>query len=75
VPLAKASALRGGARLLHAGLCHANRCGARDFFLWNAACDFAVNGWLIEMAVGTPPGRGFLHDPALKGQWRKPSTI
>lgn len=54
--------------LLHAGLRHASRCGPRDFFLWNAACDFVINGWLIEMAVGTPPGRGFLHDPALKGQ-------
>ena len=54
--------------LLHAGLRHADRCGHRDFFLWNAACDFVINGWLVEMAVGSPPGRGFLHDPALKGQ-------
>ncbi len=54
--------------LLHAGLRHADRCGPRDFFLWNAACDFVINGWLVEMGVGSPPGRGFLHDAALKGQ-------
>ncbi len=54
--------------LLHAGLRHSARCGGRDFFLWNAACDFVINGWLIEMAVGVAPARGLLHDPALKGQ-------
>lgn len=54
--------------LLHAGLRHTARCGGRDFFLWNAACDFVINGWLVEMAVGMPPARGLLHDPALKGQ-------
>jgi len=54
--------------LLHAGLRHSARCGGRDFFLWNAACDFVINGWLIEMGVGQPPARGLLHDPALRGQ-------
>ena len=54
--------------LLHAGLRHSARCGNRDFFFWNAACDFVINGWLIEMGVGTPPSRGLLHDASLKGQ-------
>jgi predicted metal-dependent peptidase len=54
--------------LLHAGLRHASRCGPRDFFLWNAACDFVINGWLMEMGVGSAPERGLLHDPTLKGQ-------
>jgi predicted metal-dependent peptidase len=54
--------------LLHAGLRHSVRCAGRDFFLWNVACDFVINGWLIEMGVGEPPARGLLHDPALRGQ-------
>lgn len=53
--------------LLHAGLNHASRRRGRDPFLWNAACDFVINGWLIEMGIGTPPALGLLHDPALAG--------
>ena len=49
--------------LLHAGLNHASRRRGRDPFLWNVACDFSINGWLIEMQVGTPPSLGLLHDP------------
>jgi predicted metal-dependent peptidase len=53
--------------LLHAGLNHASRRRGRDPFLWNAACDFLINAWLIEMAIGTPPALGLLHDPELHG--------
>lgn len=54
--------------LLHAGLNHATRRRGRDAQLWNVACDFVINGWLIEMQVGTPPSLGLLHDAALAGQ-------
>jgi hypothetical protein len=54
--------------LLHAGLRHGDRCGGRDPRWWNAACDFVINGWLIEMGVGRPPAIGGLFDPGLKGQ-------
>lgn len=53
--------------LLHAGLNHASRRRGRDPFLWNAACDFVINGWLIEMGIGEPPTLGMLHDPELAG--------
>lgn len=52
--------------MLHAALRHGDRAGTRDAFLWNVACDYVINGWLIEMGVGSPPD-GLLHDPALKG--------
>jgi predicted metal-dependent peptidase len=52
--------------MLHAALRHGDRVGTRDPFLWNIAADYVINGWLIEMGVGTPPD-GLLHDPALKG--------
>ncbi|MBK5968360.1 MULTISPECIES: vWA domain-containing protein [Thiorhodovibrio] len=51
--------------LLHAGLNHSSRRRGRDPFLWNAACDYVINAWLMEMRVGTPPVLGLLHDPAL----------
>ena len=54
--------------LLHAGLNHATRRRGRDPLLWNIACDFIINGWLIEMQVGTAPGMGLLHDAAFSGQ-------
>ena len=53
--------------LLHAALRHDTRCAARDPWLWNVACDYVINGWLTEMAVGDLPG-GALYDPALKGK-------
>ena len=53
--------------LLHAGLRHDTRGGDRDPWLWNVACDYVINGWLTEMAVGDLPG-GALYDPALKGK-------
>ena len=53
---------------LHAGLRHAERRQGRDPHLWNVACDYVVNGWLIEMKLGDPPeGLGYLYDPALAG--------
>lgn len=52
--------------MLHAALRHGERRGTRDAYLWNVACDFVINGWLVEMGVGEPPD-GLLHDPALKG--------
>ena len=54
--------------LLHAGLNHASRRRGRDPVLWNVACDFAINSWLLEMQVGSPPAIGMLHDPDLAGQ-------
>lgn len=53
---------------LHAGLRHTARRQGRDSWLWNVACDYVINGWLIEMALGTPPEAiGYLHDGDLKG--------
>ncbi|MBL7498220.1 hypothetical protein I6A84_06350 [Frankia sp. CNm7] len=51
---------------LHAALAHPARAGGRDPYLWNLACDFVINGWLVEMAVGELPD-GTLHDPKLAG--------
>jgi predicted metal-dependent peptidase len=53
--------------LLHVGLRHDTRCQGRDPFLWNVACDYVINDWLIEMQIGSPPSMGLLHDSALKG--------
>lgn len=51
---------------LHAGLQHHERCQGRDHYLWNVACDFVINSWLIEMQVGAMPRSGLLYDEALK---------
>ena len=51
---------------LHAGLQHHLRRRGRDHYLWNVACDYVINGWLVEMQVGDMPSRGLLYDPALK---------
>ena len=56
-----------GHELLHAGLRHDTRSGGRDPWLWNVACDFVINGWLVEMAVGALP-EGGLYDAGLKGR-------
>jgi len=53
--------------LLHAGLNHASRRHGRDPLLWNIACDFAINGWLVEMRIGVPPSIGVLHDAGFAG--------
>jgi predicted metal-dependent peptidase len=53
--------------LLHVGLRHHDRCEGRDAYLWNVACDFVINHWLLEMNVGTAPERGLLLDEQLEG--------
>jgi predicted metal-dependent peptidase len=53
--------------LLHAGLNHASRRRGRDSLLWNIACDFVINGWLLEMGIGSSPNIGLLHDVAFGG--------
>lgn len=52
--------------LLHVALRHHARRQGRDPFLWNVACDYVINGWLMDMQVGTPPQLGLLYDPQLK---------
>jgi predicted metal-dependent peptidase len=51
---------------LHAALAHDERCAGRDHYLWNVACDFVINDWLVEMQVGEVP-TGLLLDQDLKG--------
>jgi predicted metal-dependent peptidase len=53
--------------MLHAALQHDTRRQGREAFLWNVACDFVINHWLVEMGVGTLPRSGALLDPELKG--------
>ncbi|MDE7477340.1 MAG: hypothetical protein K2M91_05210 [Lachnospiraceae bacterium] len=53
---------------LHAGLQHHARRQGRDPHLWNAACDFVINGWLHEMQIGQMPSCGLLYDEELKNQ-------
>lgn len=53
--------------LLHVGLRHLERQQGRDHYLWNVACDYVINDWLIEMRVGLPPQVGLLYDASLKG--------
>ena len=40
---------------LHAALRHDARCEDRIPELWNVACDFVINGWLVDMNIGTMP--------------------
>ncbi len=53
--------------ILHVALRHLDRRQGRDPYLWNVACDYVINAWLIEMQIGVPPSIGLLHDPQLKG--------
>lgn len=53
--------------VLHAGLCHSSRRQGRDPYLWNVACDFVINDWLVAMGLGTPPDFGMLFDEELRG--------
>ena len=53
--------------VLHAGLNHASRRQGRDPYLWNVACDFVINDWLVNMSVGIPPAGGLLFDEELRG--------
>jgi predicted metal-dependent peptidase len=52
--------------LLHAALRHDTRHMWRDAYLWNVACDFVINQWLVEMDVGKAPA-GILLDEQFKG--------
>jgi predicted metal-dependent peptidase len=54
--------------LLHVGLRHDARRQGRDAYLWNVACDYVINAWLIDMAVGHVPQVGLLYDPELKAE-------
>lgn len=54
--------------LLHVGLRHESRRRGRDPQLWNIACDYVINSWLLEMEIGDIPTFGALHDPSLKGE-------
>ncbi len=51
---------------LHAALRHDLRCEDRHPVLWNIACDYVINGWLMEMKIGSMPD-GVLYDQAFKG--------
>lgn len=51
---------------LHAGLLHHERCKGRDPYLWNIACDFVINAWLMKMQVGQMPAQGLLYDEKLE---------
>ena len=53
--------------LLHVGLRHQIRCQGRDPYLWNIACDYVINGWLVEMGVGNMPSLELLFDNNFKG--------
>jgi predicted metal-dependent peptidase len=52
--------------MLHAALRHDLRVLGRDPYLWNVACDYVINGWLVAMGVGELPD-GSLHDQQLTG--------
>ncbi|MCP3803382.1 hypothetical protein NLX83_29320 [Allokutzneria sp. A3M-2-11 16] len=52
--------------MLHAALRHGDRSDGRDHYLWNVACDYVINGWLMAMGVGELPD-GSLFDQALTG--------
>jgi predicted metal-dependent peptidase len=52
--------------MLHAALRHDRRALGRDPYLWNVACDYVVNGWLVSMGIGELPD-GCLHDQQLTG--------
>lgn len=53
--------------VLHAGLSHNRRRQGRDPLLWNVACDFVINDWLVSMGVGIAPDAGLLFDEELRG--------
>jgi predicted metal-dependent peptidase len=51
--------------LLHVGLRHEARMQGRDPFLWNIACDYVINAWLVEMGIGTMPTPSLMLDLTL----------
>ncbi|MGC4046240.1 MAG: hypothetical protein QM758_20820 [Armatimonas sp.] len=54
--------------LLHVALLHHSRGTGRDPLVYNWACDFVINAWLIEMGIGQVPKIGLLYDPDLAGK-------
>lgn len=50
---------------LHAGLCHHERCQGRNHYLWNIACDYVINDWLLAMHIGSMPEEDLLYDESL----------
>jgi predicted metal-dependent peptidase len=48
--------------LLHVGLRHEERQQGRDGFLWNIACDYVINAWLVEMGIGEIPSPALMLD-------------
>jgi predicted metal-dependent peptidase len=54
--------------LLHVALLHHSRTGGRDPEVYNWACDFVINAWLVEMGIGQMPKLGLLYDPELAGK-------
>lgn len=52
--------------ILHVALKHTERCEGRDAYLWNVACDYVINHWLVEMRIGSLP-QAVLYDEELKG--------
>ncbi len=54
--------------ILHVGLRHQARRQGREPYLWNVACDYVINGWLVEMGLGDLPKVGALYDPDLRGE-------
>ena len=47
--------------MLHVGLLHHTRREGREPFLWNVACDFVINAWLIDLGVGEMPAGGLFN--------------
>src|ERR1043165_5301649 len=43
------------------------RLRGSDPHLWNVACDFVINGWLMEMGFAEMPEFGGLYDAELRG--------
>jgi predicted metal-dependent peptidase len=50
--------------ILHVALDHARRRAGRDPLIWNLACDFVINHWLVEMNIGISPS-GLFFDKEL----------
>ncbi len=50
--------------VLHVALDHTRRRAGRDPLIWNLACDFVINHWLVSMNVGISP-EGLFFDKEL----------
>jgi predicted metal-dependent peptidase len=53
--------------ILHIALDHSRRRKGRDPLIWNLACDFVINHWLVEMNIGIAPDRLYM-DKTLAGK-------